>query len=329
MFGRGAGGAGGAGGASGVRDERAERKSGALGLLLREAIDYAGLFPPAALPMPQAVEQYARYLRSDERWALGRFVVPAARLTEMAIAAAGLHLRAGEQGARWRVSALVGDLAAELPLVEAFNTARGVVTSDSLGEAEVDTLELKASSAVQVEAMAHSLPTSLTAYVEIPVQGSADPRPLVQAIADAGLRAKVRTGGVTPEAFPSAKEVARFIAACVELRVPFKATAGLHHPLRAEYRLTYAPDSARGWMFGFLNVFAATVLLREGGTIDEAAELLGEMDPRALQVAHDALCWRAHRWNAEALAGMRAQLAGFGSCSFREPLDDLTALGLL
>lgn len=325
MFGRGAGSAG---GASGVRDERGSG-GGAIGLLLREAIDYAGLFPPAALAMPQAVEQYARYLRSDDRWALGRFVVPATRLDEMAVAAAHITLRAGEPGAHWRVSALLGDVDAELPLVSAFNARLGVEVPGTIGDARVDAVELKAATAHAIAAAGRAIPRDLAAYVEIPVQGGADPRPLVQALADAGLRAKARTGGVTPEAFPSAAEVARFIAACVELGVPFKATAGLHHPLRAEYRLTYAPDSPRGWMFGFLNVFAATALLREGGSLAEAAELLGEMDPRALQVAHDALCWRGHRWGAEALAGMRGQLAGFGSCSFREPLDDLTALGLL
>ncbi|HEY0994794.1 MAG TPA: hypothetical protein VGD77_02265 [Gemmatimonadaceae bacterium] len=308
---------------------RAERGSGAIGLLLRDAIDYAGLFPPAALAMPQAVEQYARYLRSDDRWALGRFVVQATRLDELAAAAAHITLRAGEPGAHWRVSALLGDAAAELPMVAAFNDRRGVEVPGTPGDARVDSVELKAATTAGVAAAGRAIPRDLAAYVEIPLLGAGDQRPLVAAIADAGLRAKVRTGGVTPEAFPSPTEVARFIAACVELAVPFKATAGLHHPLRAEYRLTYAPDSPRGAMFGFLNVFAATALLREGGSIAEAAGLLGEADPHALQVTADAICWRGHRWGSDAIAGMRAQLAGFGSCSFREPLDDLTALGLL
>ena len=90
------------------------------------------------------------------------------------------------------------------------------------------------------------------------------PAPLVAAIARRGGRAKMRTGGVTAEAFPTAAQVLRFLRACTEARVPFKATAGLHHPLRAEYRLTYAPDSPRGTMFGFLNVFLTAVLLRHG-----------------------------------------------------------------
>lgn len=300
-----------------------------IGLLLREAIDYAGLFPPAALTMPGAVEQYARYLRSDLRWALGRFVVPATRLDEMAVAAAHVALRAGEAGAHWRVSALLGAVDAELPLVAAFNDRHGVEAAGTPGDARVDSVELKAASAAAIAGAGRAIPRDIAAYVEIPVHEAVDPRPLVEAIAGAGLRAKVRTGGVTPEAFPSPLAVARFIAACVELGVCFKATAGLHHPLRAEYRLTYAPDSPRGWMFGFLNLFGATTLLREGGSVAEASDLLAEPDPRAIQVSADALCWRGHRWGATAIAAMRAQLAGFGSCSFREPLDDLIALGFL
>ncbi len=313
------------GGAADVRDER---RSGAIGLLLREAIDYAGLFPPAALAMGPAVEEYARYLRGDDRWALGRFVVPATRLDEMAVAAATIPLRAGEGGAHWRVSALLGDAGAELPRVAAFNARQGIEVPGTPGDARVDSVELKATSPAEILAASRVIPRELAAYVEIPVRGG-DPRPLLGAIADAGLRAKVRTGGVVAEAFPSPIELARFLAACVEVGVRFKATAGLHHPLRAEYRLTYAPDAPRGTMFGFLGVFAATALLREGGSVAEAAELLDELDPRAIQATGDALCWRGHRWGADAIAGMRAQLAGFGSCSFREPLDDLTALGLL
>ncbi|MHB1263447.1 MAG: hypothetical protein ACYC1S_03375 [Gemmatimonadaceae bacterium] len=312
----------------GGAEVREERGSGAMGLLLREAIDYAGLFPPAALEMAQAVDQYARYRRSDDRWALGRFVVPATRLDEMAAATATIPGGTGEGGAHWRVSALLGDVDAELPLVTAFNERHGVEMPGTPGDPRVDSVEIKATSPATIVAASRAIPRELAAYVEIPVQGR-DPRPLVAAIADAGLRAKVRTGGVTPEAFPAPLELARFLAACVELGVRFKATAGLHHPLRAEYRLTHAPDAPRGTMFGFLGVFAATALLREGGSVAEAAELLADLDPRAIQVTADALCWRGHRWGSDAIAGMRAQFAGFGSCSFREPLDDLTALGLL
>src|ERR1700690_731561 len=54
--------------------------SPALRALLTNLVDYAGLFPPAALALPAAAENYGRYLRSENAWMLGRFVVPSAQL---------------------------------------------------------------------------------------------------------------------------------------------------------------------------------------------------------------------------------------------------------
>jgi hypothetical protein len=165
-------------------------------------------------------------------------------------------------------------------------------------------------------------------YVEIPA--SEDPAPLVAELAARGLRAKIRTGGVTLDAFPPAAHVLRFLSTCARHGVPLKATAGLHHPLRGEYPLTYAADSARGTMFGFLNVFLAAALLYDGADDAEVTQLLEERDPAALLVDGDAIAWRGHTIGAEGIARARAELAGsFGSCSFEEPVQDLAALRLL
>jgi hypothetical protein len=168
----------------------------------------------------------------------------------------------------------------------------------------------------------------LTAYVEIPVD--ADPAAPVAAIGAHGLRAKIRTGGVTPDAFPAPGNVVRFLAACVRAGVGFKATAGLHHLLRGEYPLTYAPGSATAPMYGFLNVFLAAALLRDGGSDDEAAALLTESDASAFAFGAHGITWGHHRFLPARLAQLRAQVAvSFGSCSFAEPVRDLTALGVL
>ena len=55
----------------------------------------------------------------------------------------------------------------------------------------------------------------------------------------------------------SGADVVRFIRRCIEADVRFKATAGLHHPLRAEFPLTYDAGAPVGAMFGYLNVFLA------------------------------------------------------------------------
>ena len=297
----------------------------ALHTLLDGSIDYAGLFPPAGLDMPAAVANYAEYRRSPERWALGRFVVPAARLAELERAAAAFAPTSPSADA-WPLAVLLADgSAAELRELGEFNCRHAAAGAPALSG---DVVEVKASSVEEVERLAGAIPRYLQAYIEIPLRE--DPAPLIAAIGRAGLRAKVRTGGVTADAFPAPADLARFLAACAAAGVPCKATAGLHHPLRAEYRLTYEPGSAHGTMYGFLNVFLALAFLREGMSREDAVRLLEERDPAAIRFAGDGVEWRGRRLGADALARARGSgIVSFGSCSFTEPISDLEALGLL
>ena len=86
----------------------------AIRLLLRNSIDYAGLFPPAGLDMGAAVENYPRYRAGRSAWALGRFILPASRLAQFEAAAAG-HSSGTPAGQPWLLSVLAGpDPAADL-----------------------------------------------------------------------------------------------------------------------------------------------------------------------------------------------------------------------
>ena len=280
--------------------------------LLAGVVDYAGLFPPAQLSMAEAVREYAEQRHGADSWALARFVVPAVRLDE-------LGAEAGEPTPNWRLSALIGDAEREIPLVERFNLRHAA-------HVIADTLEVRLATPVAIRSLAGPL-GEYESYVEVPVAD--DPAELIEAIADAGLMAKIRTGGLTADAFPTSAQVARFIERCVEFDVSFKATAGLHHPMRGEYPLSYAPDAARGTMFGFLNVFLAAALLRDGGSTEEATRLLDERDAKSIVVTDDEITWRGHQFPVDSLQEARIQVTGFGSCSFSEPLQDLRALGLL
>jgi hypothetical protein len=298
-------------------------------VLLEGAIDYAGLFPPAQLDMAAAVAEYASYLRSDEAWALGAFVAPAARLEELATVATGLRAPHGEPlGALtpWRVSAVVGaDVRAEMGQVRVFHAAHATA---SAWPAAVRSVELRASTAEAIAEAARTVGDGFDLFVEIPIAG--DVQPLVRAIGVANACAKVRTGGTAADMFPSSEDLARFLAACVRERVPFKATAGLHHALRGAYPLTYAPDSARGTMYGFLNVFLAAAFLRAGESEAMVRALLEEREAAALQFDQSGVAWRGHRLSTAQLESSRdGAIRSFGSCSFREPLDDLASLGLL
>ena len=293
--------------------------SSSLHTLLHTIVDYAGLFPPAGLPMEAAIANHASYRRSQHAWMLGRFVVPVSRLDEMNAAMGAIG--APEDGHPWRVSALVGDdVEGDVSKVAAFNAGhRGAL---------VDALEVKAPSVEAVERIARVVARDMKTYVEIPVAG--DPRELVAAIAAAKLRAKIRTGGTVPDAFPSVDQVAAFLRACYAESVPFKATAGLHHPLRAERALTYAPDAPRGVMHGFLNVFLAAAFHYNGLTIRDTRDLLATTRLDGVVLDNDRISWREYVVSMAELSTVRRRLAiAFGSCSFIEPIDDLIALGML
>jgi len=291
--------------------------------LLLGLIDYAGLFPPAALDMPTAARKYAEYRESEYRWALGRFVVPVARLDEFEKAAEGI-LPSGAQEIDdfWRLSALSGgDLSSDLNRIAEFNQKRA-------GAAVIDTIEIKAGRAGDIENAMSLTPANLTPYFEIPI--SDDPTELIKNIAETEARAKVRTGGVTSDAFPSSFDLARLIKICAEEDVPFKATAGLHHPLRSINRLTYAPDSASAMMHGFLNVFLAAAFAQSGMDVDRLVELLEEKSPEAFQFDSGGVTWRGEMIVRGQLRNSRNLLAiAFGSCSFEEPIEDLKKIGLL
>ena len=110
---------------------------------------------------------------------------------------------------------------------------------------------------------------------------------------------------------PSAAELARFVRACRERGVVFKATAGLHHAL------------ARDGEHGFLNLLAAAVF-------GDEERALSEQDASAFGLDEAAFRWRDREAApAEAARARREVLHSIGSCSFFEPVEELEALGVL
>lgn len=290
----------------------------ALRTLLDGIVDYAGLFPPASLDMSSAVRNYASYLGDADAWMLGRFVIPAARLAELDGVPGGLPAVPIRP---WRLAALVGaEIESDVRLVRGFNASHR-------SRASVDVLEAKATSSDEIHRIAAASDGDFATFVELPA--AADVDLLLAAIKAHGLSAKLRTGGVIPDAFPSAQLVARFIRACLHAGVPFKATAGLHHPVRAAYRLTYDASAPTGVMFGYLNVFLAAALMANGLSDTDAIRLLEERDADAFELRADAVGWRGHTLTNDAARRVRESIAvSFGSCSFREPVDELKALSL-
>ena len=299
-------------------------------ILLEGLVDYAGLFAPAALAMPNAVRNYAHYRAAGSGWILGRFICPAQSLALFSEKADALLPR--DEGAiPWRLSVTASaDVAADLVEIAAFNE-RHRVCFDECG-AKVDGYEIKASSVSDVERIAGAVPRNLPTYIEVPLGG--DVSAWVASIAGVKRRAKVRMGGTTADMMPPADAVVQFFRACVAHGVAAKATAGLHHPLRGAYRLTYEPDAATGRMYGFLNVALAVAHIGNGGSDADAVQLLEESDAGRIEFNDLHVAWhgpdRTITFTRDVLQRMReGGLVSFGSCSFTEPVDESRALGWL
>jgi hypothetical protein len=289
--------------------------------LLAGAIDYAGLFPPAGLPMSEAVLNYATYRGSNYRWMLGRFIVMAARLDEFYESASGFLPRDGANP--WRVGVVVGeDVVETMHRIKNFNVSSGpgVVC---------DTVEIKASSHGAIENAVVSLPADVSAYFEIAPDENLPE--LVATLALRGQRAKLRTGGVTPGAFPTTQQIIRFVRTCLAANIEFKATAGLHHPIRCFRPLTYEANSVEATMHGFLNLFLMTGFARESYKVSVLEEVMEDEFDEGFRFEDHAVTWRDNfSLNLHQIDTLRKRgIQSFGSCSFDEPVADLQKLGIL
>jgi hypothetical protein len=191
-------------------------------------------------------------------------------------------------------------------------------------------LEVKAATVSKIENTMAALPKAITPYFEISTAG----RTFVDLVATLGikkLRAKIRTGGVTRDDFPATRDIIRFVRTCQAANVPFKATAGLHHPIRCFKPLTYAPDAPQGTMHGFLNMVLMTGFARESFRVSLLEEIMEEEFEEVFEFHDASVSWRgSHILTLGQIDRLRVRgMHSFGSCSFDEPVADLQAMGVL
>jgi hypothetical protein len=299
---------------------------------LNALVDYAGLFPPATLAMDAAVAEYARERRGPAAWMLGRFIVPASRVEELLAAI-------GESGEPFELSVIVDAdpeprrwFASLQETLTAVARLRGQERRVRVGALEVP-LPSPASQRETFDAPLGQLGASIdrAGLRDLPVYAEAPRGPRwLESLADtlcaasrARLGAKLRCGGVTAQAFPSVAEVAAFVRAASGAGVAFKATAGLHHPVRHV-------DAATGFpMHGFLNVLgAAAFASRVDATTLEG--IVAEEDAAAFVFDDVGFAWRDRRATLAELESARAAaFVAYGSCSFAEPVEDLIGLRIL
>lgn len=301
----------------------------ALRALLSGSIDYAGLFPPATLPLEAALENYAAYIRSPDAWMLGAFVLP---VTKFEDAAASLSQFDGAH--RLRISALgtKPDNGATFP--PALNAAKKAITSFNAqhgGKAVVDQLEMplppKFSDALFDDIDAILASVNVSAFWEAPAD---DAERTIALLAERNQTSgrnfgfKLRTGGVVASAFPTAVQIAHALVAAVKHRVAIKFTAGLHHPIRQFH------SSVQTKMHGFLNVLGAGIMAAEHGwDLRQTATMIEDEDLSSFTCTEESFSWREWKVATAQIKTHRALITSLGSCSFDEPREDLAAMELL
>ncbi|MCU0534070.1 MAG: hypothetical protein MUD14_09255 [Hydrococcus sp. Prado102] len=283
--------------------------------LLSSIVDYAGLFPPAQLNMQQAIANYARDKMSPDSWMLERFVLPASRIDEFEEIIATFSLEK-----RSLSVILSGNIELELERIQSISDG---------GKIAIAALEFPPLPPTDIESIFPNLSAGVDKFFEIPPD--ADLEAYLSALQYTGAFAKIRTGGVTAEAFPSKTHLSHYIIAFAEAQIPFKATAGLHHPLLGEYRLTYESQSDSARMYGFLNVaILAALAYWQKTTQEEAIALLGESSLDNFIFTEDSIRWRDRILTLSEIETARKNFfKSFGSCSFQEPINDLKQLKLL
>ena len=318
-------------------------------------IDYAGLFPPAGLPFEKALDNYINYQDHPSSWILSHFICPVRLLPELENCRAILET----DNVQLSLSVLPESAETTRAYLELFERTLQQIFefSQKMGRfARIYALEFKISPQFMTETSGSALHDFfLKLFDKVYQTGSFPPRLFFElqksphwaeqiddfieeiwsfnevlkgrkiSSADRAAGIKIRCGGGTAADFPTTEEIARVISACAEKLILFKATAGLHHPMR------HLNASTQQWQHGFFNVFGAALMAyRYPLNTDEILMLLAEKDPKQFVFKGELFAYKNWKLHTAEIQEIRSKyVISFGSCSFDEPRDDLIQLGLL
>ena len=303
-------------------------RAASLRVLLTHAIDYAGMFPPCSLGLEPALKNQAEYVQSSDAWMLGAFVLPIQQFD-----ATRQLLSQFDAQHPLRVAALGPKTARADAFLEALDDADAAIRS--LSRHNVDLISMSHLEMLMPDKVdVASLKEAKSILGDLPVFWEAPPDRAEQTIAllaevnsdadPATFGYKLRTGGVTADAFPTSQQIAKALVTPATHQLPIKFTAGLHHPLR-QYR-----EEVQTKMHGFLNVFGAAVLAAEHRwDANQTAIMLEDENVGSFSFTDDFFAWREWRIDIKRLQYRRRFVVSFGSCSFDEPREDLRRLNLL
>jgi hypothetical protein len=276
--------------------------------LFSRLFDDASLFPPASLGMADAVEGHLKHETAWYSSMCGPFVCAGPRIAQLsaALTAAGvlgldlaLVVPGGAADLDRAVDAVAADPRLRLRAVE-------VPVQSATPEQSAAADELTA-------ALDRTPLAGASAFVEIPCAHlGAD---TIALIGEYRYRLKLRTGGVTADAFPTEAELGRCVSLLAADRLPFKCTAGLHHAVR------HRAEDTGFEHHGFLNVLLAVAAALDGADETDVTAILADADAEHVATGIAGL-------DRETGADARSLFTSFGTCSTEEPVADLVTLGL-
>jgi hypothetical protein len=296
--------------------------------LLEHSIDYAGMFPPCGLDLESALTNQARYVGLEESWMLNAFVLPVGQFGAakqfLSLFDPAHPLSISALGPKTKNAATFGEA-----LVETDAAIRSL-SAHNVDLVSISQLEMFLPPDVDAGLLdeARSILGSLPVFWEAPAERAESTIALLTAhnssVDEPTFGYKMRTGGVTADAFPASVQIATALVAPATHQVPIKFTAGLHHPLR-QYR-----EEVQTKMHGFLNVLGAAVLAAEHKwDAAQASMMLEDEEAGAFKFDDEFLAWRDWKIDIRAIRNRRRFVTSFGSCSFDEPREDSRALQFL
>ncbi len=297
---------------------------------MSQILDYAGLYPPASLPLEVAFQNFIDYQASPEAWMLSRFVIPAKRLAELPAFQEKLSFTVLSRGGK-DMDEFLENINLDIADVNSFHELRPNANADMF-EVALPTSPLTdkfTANDIVTRAAEVLNKNGITVFFEAPSGESWEGRVqkltrALRKVKDKHVGFKLRTGGVTAEAFPSPEQIAWAMTEVREAGVPMKCTAGLHHPVR------HFNQSVNTKMHGFLNVFGAGVLAFANGISQaQIQSILEEEDPASFIFGEAGFEWKSLRVVTSEIVRARQVITSFGSCSFDEPLEDLRNIHLL
>lgn len=313
-------------------------------------IDYAGLFPPADLPLETAIHNYAKYRKNEDSWMLSRFIIPSIRLEDLNpyedLLNEGKPFEFSVLGMRTEtVSEFQIHLQEVTEAVNQFHEQHPErVTTDVLEiklprEAvfanDPDLLREIYKDTAETLDQSPNTPNYIFFEAFFEKNWKKEVGLVLETVADYNAKFsgqnvqnigfKLRCGGVKADIFPSVDELVFTINKVRDNDIAVKCTAGLHHPMR------HYDDSVKTKMHGFFNVFGGAMLSHTHNlSEEELAEILNEEDPEHFVFLDEEFRWKEVSVSTDKITHLRkSRLISFGSCSFDEPREDLQKLGLL